>query len=174
VRYVDYIGNLARLAVDLANTGSPASLGPLGLSLLDDHLVGRPDETQLGALLPALRAAVGAAADGGPLDPVDALLERYPPDIHVSDHDGEGRPHLHFARNGEDPVTWIGRSCAAALAHIICGDPAVNLGRCGAAGCARFYVDASRNGSRRFCSHACASRTTVAAFRARRRTAGRA
>ena len=40
---------------------------------------------------------------------------------------------------------------------------------CAAAGCGRWFADTSRNRSRRYCSGACASRTTVAAFRARQR-----
>jgi predicted RNA-binding Zn ribbon-like protein len=69
-------------------------------------------------------------------------------------------------------VTWLGRSCAAPLAHVVCGDPAVTIGRCHAAACGRFHLDPSRNRTRRFCSHTCASRTTVAAYRARRKAAG--
>ena len=34
--------------------------------------------------------------------------------------------------------------------------------------CGRWLADTSRNQSRRYCEHACASRTTVAAYRARR------
>ncbi|MFD8703673.1 CGNR zinc finger domain-containing protein [Kitasatospora sp. NPDC059648] len=94
---------------------------------------------------------------------------QYPPLIRVDDHDGEGSPHLHLAPNGEDAVTWLGRSCAAAPAHVVCGDPAVTIGHCHAADCERFYVDDSRNRTRRFCSNACASRTTVAAHRGRRK-----
>jgi predicted RNA-binding Zn ribbon-like protein len=109
-------------------------------------------------------------ADGGAATPVNVLLQRYPPDVHVSDHDVPGSRHLHFARDGEDPLSWLGRSCAAALAQVICGDPEVAVGRCEAKGCPRFYVDQSRNRSRRFCSAACASRTTVAAYRARQKT----
>ncbi|MGW7722842.1 CGNR zinc finger domain-containing protein [Streptomyces canus] len=41
------------------------------------------------------------------------------------------------------------------------------LGRCATAGCENHFVDQSRNRTRRFCSHAWASRTTVAAYRAR-------
>ncbi|WP_407647073.1 CGNR zinc finger domain-containing protein [Actinacidiphila soli] len=45
----------------------------------------------------------------------------------------------------------------------------MTIGRCWAAGCPRFSVDQSRNRSRRFCGNTCASRTTVAAHRARQR-----
>lgn len=171
MRYVDYIGNLARLAVELVND-EPVS--ELRREMFRQHEITPPGGPELAALLPALRAAVASAADGGPIEPVNALLDRYPPRIHISDHDGA--PHLHFAPNrarGADAIRWLGGCCAAALAHLVCGDPAVAIGRCRAAGCDRFYVDDSRNHSRRFCSGACASRTTVAAHRARRRTTPR-
>ncbi|MEU9450324.1 CGNR zinc finger domain-containing protein [Streptomyces sp. NPDC048277] len=48
----------------------------------------------------------------------------------------------------------------------------MTIGRCHAATCERFYVDDSRNRTRRFCSNACAGRTTVAAHRARRKANG--
>ena len=166
MRYVAYIGNLTRLAVELVNGDEPSTLRR---EFFHQHHVAEPDD--LGDLLPALRDAIAAVADGGPSLPVNLLLDRYPPEMRVAEHDGDG-PHLHFARDGEDGVQWLGRSCAAALAHVLCGDPDVTVGRCRADGCARFYVDESRNRSRRFCSNACASRTTVAAHRARRR-AGR-
>lgn len=169
MRYADYVGNMARLAVEIANGDEP---GEERGEMLRQHGVAEPDAGALAVLVPALRAAVEAAVQGGPLEPVNVLLERYPPVIRVDGHDGPGTAHLHFAPNGEDPVTWLGRNCAAALAHVVCGDPAVTLGRCHAAGCGRFYVDDSRNRTRRFCSNACASRTTVAAYRARRKAAG--
>lgn len=167
MRYVDYIGNVTRIAVELVN-GDPAS--DLLQEMYGQHEIDPASDQQLAQLLPDLRAAIEAVADNGPIGPVNALLARFPPEIHVSDHAAPGEQHLHFARNGEDPITWLGRSCAAALAHVICGDPDVAVGRCQALGCQRCYVDDSRNRSRRFCSNACASRTTVAAYRARRKT----
>src|SRR5580692_301993 len=162
--YVDYIGNLARLAVELVNGEGPSELQR---EFFGQHQIRPPGDQELGRILPALRDAVGTVADGGSLGPVNDLLERFPAGLHLTDHDG-GR-HLHFAADGEDPVAWLASSCAAALAHVICGDPdlTAKIGRCAAAGCPNFYVDASRNRSRRFCSGTCASRTTVAAHRAR-------
>ena len=165
VRYVSYIGNLARLAVELANGEEPSALYR---AMLTQHDIRDPAPAGLSTLIPALRAAVAAVASGGPIAPVNHLLLLYPPGVHISQHDRDG-PHLHFAPNGDDPVRWLGRSSAAALAHVFCGDPDVTVGRCHAAGCSHFYVDESRNRSRRFCGNACASRTTVAAHRARRK-----
>lgn len=160
--YVAYIANLTQVAVDLVNGDTRSDLLRV---MLADHEVAAPTNDELGSLMLALSEAVAAVADGGSIAPVNDLLRSFPPDLHVNDHDG--LPHLHFARNGADPADWLGRGCAAALAHVICGDPEVDVGRCQAAGCTRFYVDQSRNRSRRFCGNACASRTTVAAYRAR-------
>jgi CGNR zinc finger len=180
VRYVNYaradaevykqaMGNLARLAVTVANTGRTAGLTGVDAELFAEHLVTPPDDGELARFLPGLRKALGAVADEGDLTPVNALLSRYPPRLRISTHDGQA--HLHHAENGEPGLTWLGRCCAAALAHVACGIPDVTIGRCQADGCPNFFVDQSRNRSRRFCSNACASRTTVAAYRARRRTA---
>jgi hypothetical protein len=162
VRYEDYMGNVARLAVDLVNTGEVGDK-----RMLTEHSVAEPDRRDLDDLLPRLRDAVAAICDGQPLEPVNRLLARYPPQIFITDHDGPGTAHLHYAPDGEPAAPWLGRTCAAALAHIACGTPEVTLGRCLAKGCRRFYVDQSRNRSRRFCGNTCASRTTVAAHRAR-------
>jgi predicted RNA-binding Zn ribbon-like protein len=168
VRYVSYIGNLAELAVELANG---ENLTGLQQEFFRQHRIRPPRADELASLMPSLRGAVAAVADGGPVTAVNELLRDFPPHVHVSDHDMADSLHLHFAGDGEDPSWWLGRSCAAALAHVICGDPRVTVGRCLAAGCPRFFVDQSRNRSRRFCSAACASRTTVAAYRARRKGA---
>jgi predicted RNA-binding Zn ribbon-like protein len=162
VRYEDYMGNVARLAVELVNTGEVQSK-----DMLTEHSIDEPDRAELEQLLPSLRAAVAAICDRSALEPVNRLLSRYPPHLEVTDHDGPGTAHLHYAPDGDAAVRWLGRTCAAALAHIACDTPEVTLGRCQAAGCGRFYVDQSRNRSRRFCGNACASRTTVAAHRAR-------
>jgi predicted RNA-binding Zn ribbon-like protein len=166
MRYEDYIGNLARLAVELVNTGTADHLTGVDAALLTEHAVTRPTPTELAPLLRQLRPAVAAVADATDPAPVNRLLRTYPPRLHISTHDGH--PHLHHAPDAEPPIPWLGRSCAAALAHITCGAPELRIGRCQATPCPHFFVDQSRNHSRRFCSNTCASRTTVAAHRARR------
>lgn len=168
MQYEDYLGNVARLAVELVNSAAEAAhLSPTSRALLGEHGVAMPSPDELVELLPLLRHAVEGIADGTPATAVSRLLKRYPPRLWLAGHDG--RLHLHFAADGADPTRWIGQSCAAALAHVACGDPAVTIGRCQARGCARLFVDQSRNRSRRFCGNTCASRTTVAAYRARQR-----
>ncbi|MEV4536602.1 CGNR zinc finger domain-containing protein [Asanoa sp. NPDC049518] len=170
MNYVDYLGNVTRLAVELVNAGHADELSVDSQELLEQHVVRRPTAADLKPLLPHMSEALQRIVDGTPLGAVNALLERYPPDLHLSDHDGAGHPHIHFARNGLAPRRWIGQTVAAALAHVASGDPGLTLGRCAAEGCTHFFVDQSRNRTRRFCGNTCASRTTVAAYRTRTRT----
>jgi predicted RNA-binding Zn ribbon-like protein len=164
MRYEDYIANLTRMAVDIVNTGTALEVSP---EMFDEHRIAPPSRAELAPLMPLLRSALEAISSGGGLEEVNRLLAKYPPDVHLSSHDGTA--HLHHARDGEAGLTWLGRGCAAGLAQIVCGAPDVTVGRCTAVDCGRFFVDQSRNRSRRFCSNTCASRTTVAAYRARQR-----
>jgi predicted RNA-binding Zn ribbon-like protein len=167
VTYADYLANATRVAVEVANTGNAGNPGSIPHQMLTDHQVARATAAELEPLRRLLRQALGQIVTGGPAGAVAALLKRYPPDMHLSEHDGI--LHIHFARDGLPAQRWIGQTAAAALAHVATGDPGVTLGRCAASGCDRFFVDQSRNRTRRFCGGACASRTSVAAFRARGR-----
>jgi predicted RNA-binding Zn ribbon-like protein len=169
VEYRDYIGNMARLVVDLVNTGDTGGLGPVSLLMFTDHGVPLPGAGDLAALLPGLRQAVDAVIGRDTLEPLNDLLAMYPPQMHLSDHGGQDEAHLHYAREDQPSLDWLGRTCAAALAHIAVSTPPVGLGKCAARGCENFFVDDSRNRSRRYCGNACASRTTVAAHRERTR-----
>lgn len=168
--YVDYVGNVTRFAVELVNAGHANELSVDAQEMLAQHGVRRPTPGDLKPLLAPMRDALQHIVDGTPRETVNSLLERYPPELRLSDHDGAGTPHIHFARNGLAPRRWIGQTVAAALAHVAAGDPGLTLGRCAAEGCPLFFVDQSRNRTRRFCGNTCASRTTVAAYRARTRT----
>ena len=167
--YVDYLGNVTRFAVELVNAGPDDALSSEAQQMLDQHEIAHPEPAELVPLLALVREALGQIVDGGSHSAVDRLLTAYPPDMHLSDHDGAGAPHIHFARNGGQSRRWIGQTLAAVLAQVATGDPGLTLGRCAADGCANYFADQSRNRTRRFCSNTCASRTTVAAYRARAR-----
>jgi hypothetical protein len=168
--YAQYIANLATVTVDVANYGTAAGLSGISGELIEEHGVVPPSPADMAALLPLLHKALQAVVDRGDEEAVNELLSAYPPDLHISTHDGQGPAHLHHARDGEPGLTWIGRSCAAALAHIACDVPDVAIGQCAAESCGKYFVDQSRNRSRKFCGNTCASRTTVAAHRARKRS----
>lgn len=175
MRYEDYIGNISRLAVDLVNAGGCERLSPLSRLMFTDHGVDLPSPEDLRELIPLLRTALEAIVEGAPLGPVNDLLAAYPPQMHLSDHDGEqpeGAGHVHYARSDEPPATWLGRFCAAGLAHVAAATPLAAIDRCSARDCGNYFVDQSRNHTRRYCGNTCASRTTVAAHRGRARGTG--
>ena len=165
MNYGDYIENVARLAVELANPAGWNQATEPTRRIFAEHGITWNDRQALGTLPDLVREALGQIVDGTAPSAVHTLLERYPPQMHLSDHDG--RLHVHFAHDGAPAEAWLGRLIAAHLAMAVAGDPAVALGRCAAESCGNFFVDQSRNRTRRFCGNACASRTTVAAYRAR-------
>lgn len=167
MQYGDYIGNVTRLAVELANTGTLDPASELIGTFFEEHEITPPPGGAYGDLPELVAAALAQLVDGDPPEAIHRLLHDYPPEMHLSDHDGLGGWHIHFSRNGTEAVRWAGQLVAAKLALVAAGDPSVTLGRCAATGCANYFVDQSRNRTRRFCSNACASRTTVAAYRAR-------
>ena len=81
-------------------------------------------------------------------------------------HDGEPW-HLHFRGAQDSLVTGWAAGCATGLAVVLGSDLHGRIGVCTAPRCDRVYVDASRNGTRRFCSTTCQNRVKTAAFRAR-------
>ncbi|MBB5839379.1 CGNR zinc finger domain-containing protein [Kribbella italica] len=157
---------MTRLAVELANTGTLDPSGELVAAFFAEHDITPPPDGQYGDLPDLVRTTLAQSVDGATPDGVHRLLRDYPPDMHLSDHDGAW--HVHFSRNGTPAERWVGQLIAAKLALVAAGDPAVTLGRCAATSCGNYFVDQSRNRTRRFCSNACASRTTVAAYRARK------
>ncbi len=112
---------------------------------------------------------VYAATDAGDLDAaaarVNELLERT-----------DARPRLTHTETGWDlhfhgPDQTVARGWAAGLAAGLAlalgSDRGGRLGVCAADPCDRVFVDASRNGGRRFCSTRCQNRVKAAAHRHR-------
>jgi predicted RNA-binding Zn ribbon-like protein len=172
VSYADYDLNPLRLALDLASLGDGtltfAQFAGRQRFMVTDH--GYPPE----AVDPALRrlgrklnAVLGQASDDGFFDGLAVLLQAQDCQPQLTRHDG--RPHLHYARDGAPLTQWLSAMAVSGLVLYACRHGRSRLRRCAAAGCGRWLVDTSRNQSRRYCEHACASRTTVAAHRARRR-----
>ena len=82
-------------------------------------------------------------------------------------HDGE--LHLHYARPDSPALEQLTTTVAMGLSQVVVQHGWQRLGICSAEGCDDVYVDTSRNASRRYCSNTCASRSTVAAYRARQK-----
>jgi hypothetical protein len=173
VSYDNYDLNPLRLALDLASLGggalSFAQLIDRQQLMLTDHGY-RPDqaprlEPALTGLGVQLAAALAQPDDGGFFDQLAALLEAQDCKPQLTRHDGI--PHLHYARDGAPLDRWLATMAVSGLVLYACRHGRSRLRRCAAAGCGRWLADTSRNQTRRYCTHACATRTTVAAHRAR-------
>jgi predicted RNA-binding Zn ribbon-like protein len=114
-----------------------------------------------------VRAVAVAGSQDDVLTRLNELLALARPRPYATDHDGE--LHLHYARPDAPVLEQLTTTVAMGLSHVVAQHGWQRLGVCSAEGCNDVYVDTSRNASRRYCSNTCASRSTVAAYRARQK-----
>jgi predicted RNA-binding Zn ribbon-like protein len=175
----------AELAVRLVNTKDPGEpsrddlrdLEALRTLVADrPHLnmrVTRNDLDALRQLRAELRKIFSASAVGDGAEAVEALnalLIQHPIHPQISGHDGQ-RWHLHLTESGSVADKYAA-GAVMGLAVIATEIGIERLGVCQATPCGRVFLDTSSNRSRRYCSERCASRSNVAAYRARRRGNG--
>ncbi|MCZ2825542.1 MULTISPECIES: CGNR zinc finger domain-containing protein [unclassified Modestobacter] len=174
--YDTYGSNAVELAIDLANadrddpdwvqvfldahhewftTGTALELGPTEATAV----------VQTSSLV---RDVAEADSEPEVMARLNALLALASPKPYATDHDGE--LHLHYARPDAGVVEQLTTTVAMGLSQVVVQHGWQRLGACSAEGCGHVYVDTSRNASRRYCSNTCASRSTVAAYRARQRS----
>lgn len=175
--YDDYDLNPVKLALDLASlVGGALTLAELlhrQRIMFTDHGYPAAEEellphhrAQLARLGGQLAQALGTPGEDDFITALSLLLDAQDCAPHLTTHDGVA-PHLHFARDGAPMPAWTGAMAVSGLALYVCRHGRSRLRRCAAAGCGRWHADESKNASRKYCSAACASRTTVAAYRAR-------
>lgn len=169
--YETFTAQTVAEAVGLTNLFATPEVAEADLAeLLHLYAPSRPvDVTAFGSLAHRLRAVFAADDADARVARLNDLIETYEPRPIIAEHDGQA-PHFHFAPDDGDDVRRVGASLVMALAHVVVDEGADRLGRCGAPGCDRVFVDHSRGGNRRFCSKTCATRVHVAAHRARTST----
>ena len=171
----------ADLAVRLVNTSDPADPARDGMRDIDSlralvadrpHLnmrLTRNDLDALRLLRAELRKAFTASAAGDGAEAVEilnTLLIQHPIHPQISGHDGQ-RWHLHLTESGSVADKYAA-GAVMGLATIATEIGIGRLGLCQAASCNAVFLDTSTNKSRRYCSDRCASRSNVAAYRARK------
>jgi predicted RNA-binding Zn ribbon-like protein len=164
------------LAIDLANTERDDDAWVAGfLAAHADWFtpgtsleLARDDAARAARTADLVRAVAVADSQDDVLERLNELLALARPRPYATDHDGD--LHLHFARPDAPALEQLTTTVAMGLAQVVAQHGWQRLGVCSAEGCEDVYVDTSRNASRRYCSNTCASRSTVAAYRARRRT----
>lgn len=173
--YDTYGSSAVELAIDLANAQLDAPDGVRDfLHSHDDWFTpGTPlelsdrDAAALTRSARLIRAVAVAGSQDEVIERLNELLGLARPRPYATDHDGE--LHLHYARADASVLEQVTTTVAMGLSQVVVQHGWQRLGVCSAEGCDDVYVDTSRNASRRYCSNTCASRSTVAAYRARRK-----
>ncbi len=176
--YDSYGSNAVELAIDLANadrrepTWAAEFVRTHGewFTTLESAELSAADAARAGETADLVRGVAVATSQDDVLARLNDLLSRARPRPYATDHDGE--LHLHYATPGAPALEQLTTTVAMGLASVVAQHGWERLGICSAEGCEHVYVDTSRNASRRYCSNTCASRSTVAAYRARRKEEG--
>lgn len=145
---------------------------------LDEHrfsgvrLGTRAELEAVRSLRAQLRALWSAADRDEVAALVNVLLEQSDARPYLSRHD-EWDWHLHVTRPDAPVAHRVGAEAAMAFLDLVRTDDLGRLKRCAADDCSAVLVDLSRNSSKRYCDVGnCGNRANVAAYRARKRSAG--
>jgi predicted RNA-binding Zn ribbon-like protein len=111
-----------------------------------------------------------AGRDGEAVTALNALLEAHPVQPRISGHEVEDW-HMHVTGRGSSVSAEHMAGAVWGLAVWLCEYGSSRFGVCADDRCGNVYLDTSSNCCRRFCSERCATRSHVAAHRARKRAA---
>lgn len=129
----------------------------------------RTEVKELAGVAAMIRAVAAAADEATVIERLNDLLAKAKPHPRVTNHDG--RLHVHYSRDRATAVEQITTTVAIGVTLLITAHGWARLGICSAVDCQDVFVDTSRNQTRRFCSGTCSSRSSVAAYRARKQLA---
>jgi predicted RNA-binding Zn ribbon-like protein len=172
----------ARTAVDLVNADLVnAEVGDLAAlrSLFGDEQAWMRDEvvekdiTAFRRAQKRLRDVFEYGTSGRDTEAVrelNALLEAFPVQPRISGHDAADW-HMHVTSRGASVSSEYLAGAAWGLSVWLCEYGSARFGICADERCGNVYLDTSSNNCRRFCSERCATRSHVAAHRARKRAA---
>jgi predicted RNA-binding Zn ribbon-like protein len=176
MNYDTYGSNAVELAIDLANTGRDDP--GWARAFLGSHAewftpgtaleLAPADSARAAQTADLVRGVAVARSQPQVIERLNELLALARPRPYATDHDGD--LHLHYARPDAPALEQLTTTVAMGLSQVVAQHGWQRLGVCSAEGCDDVYVDTSRNASRRYCSNTCASRSTVAAYRARQRS----
>lgn len=166
----------ARKAVDLVN--APLENLDELVSLLgrDSWMADEATERDLTVFRRAqrrLRDVFEMGTNGRDADAVaalNALLEAFPVQPRISGHDTNDW-HMHITSRGSSVSAEYLAGAVWGLSVWLCQHGSARFGVCADDRCGNVYIDTSSNCCRRFCSERCATRSHVAAHRARKRAA---
>ena len=167
----------ARTAVDLVNADTDDLAGLRALFLADQAWM-RDEVAEKD--LPVFRRAQRrlrevfeygtAGRDADAVAGLNTLLETFPVQPRISGHDANDW-HMHVTSRGASVSAEYLAGAVWGLSVWLCEYGSARFGICADERCGNVYLDTSSNNCRRFCSERCATRSHVAAHRARKRAA---
>jgi predicted RNA-binding Zn ribbon-like protein len=163
----------ARTAVELVNArlDTPDDLSRLFTSGWQQEQLAARDFAVLRRAQRRLRAVFALGTAGRDADAVaelNALLDTHPVKPRISGHDTTDW-HMHVTGRGSSVSAEYLAGAVWGLAVWVCAYGSARFGVCADERCRNVYLDTSSNNCRRFCSERCATRSHVAAHRARKR-----
>jgi predicted RNA-binding Zn ribbon-like protein len=111
-----------------------------------------------------------AGRDIAAVEALNSLLEAHPVQPRISGHEANDW-HMHVTSRGSSVGAEHMAGAVWGLAVWLCEYGSARFGICADERCGNVYLDTSSNNCRRFCSERCATRSHVAAHRARKRAA---
>jgi len=114
---------------------------------------------------------VEARTDEDRVSVLNELLDRYTTSPSITNHDGSGW-HLHYRAPDAGFAATLAGATSAAAAQYLTDRGLHRIRRCARAGCSNAFVDFTRPGTQKYCSHPCANRDAVRRHRASSRRSG--
>lgn len=111
-----------------------------------------------------------AGRDAEAVTALNSLLDAFPVQPRISGHDSNDW-HMHITSRGSSASAEYLAGAVWGLSVWLCQYGSSRFGVCADDRCGNVYLDTSSNCCRRFCSERCATRSHVAAHRARKRAA---
>ena len=168
----------ARTAIDLVNAGLDDLAGLRALFSGDQAYmrdqVAEKDLVVFRRAQRRLREVFEHGTTGQDADAVrelNSLLEAFPVQPRISGHDASDW-HMHVTSRGSSVSAEYLAGAVWGLSVWLCEFGSARFGICADERCGNVYLDTSSNNCRRVCSERCATRSHVAAHRARKRAAG--
>ncbi|GAB3396506.1 CGNR zinc finger domain-containing protein [Amycolatopsis echigonensis] len=128
------------------------------------------DFPELCAFLDRWVEVIDATDDADRVRLLNALLAEAAAYPRITAHDGFSW-HLHYRDDGIRLPAMLRAVTSVAAAQYLTSTSLHRLSRCAAPECRRAFVDFTRSGTQRYCTHACVNRDAVRRHRARRKEA---
>ncbi len=127
--------------------------------------VTRADVRQVRDFLAIWADVVDADTEESRVTLLNQLLARFATSPSITNHDGSGW-HLHYRDADAGFAATLAGATSAAAAQFLTERGMQRIRRCAREGCTTAFVDFTRPGTQKYCSHGCANRDAVRRHRA--------